>query len=44
LGIAILGFAFAYYYFTQNMKNTPAAATAGAPGTDAPDEGDDFDE
>ncbi|WP_141432602.1 PTS sugar transporter subunit IIC [Bacillus sp. 03113] len=42
LGIAILGFAFAYYYFTQNMNRTPAAA--GAADVDTFGEGDDFDE
>lgn len=42
LGIALLGFAFAYYYFTQNMKKTPAVAGVGDTGDAG--EGDDFDE
>ncbi|MFD1773987.1 PTS mannose/fructose/sorbose/N-acetylgalactosamine transporter subunit IIC [Paenibacillus rhizophilus] len=42
LGIAILGFAFAYYFFTQKMNSTPAAAAAGNGNTSV--EGDEFDE
>lgn len=42
LGIAILGFAFAYYYFTQKMNTAPALAEAAAAVTF--DQGDDFDE
>ncbi|MEZ0117607.1 PTS mannose/fructose/sorbose/N-acetylgalactosamine transporter subunit IIC [Heyndrickxia coagulans] len=40
LGIALLGFAFAYYYFTQNIHKTPAAAAE----TNTMEQGDDFDE
>ncbi|WP_018664850.1 PTS mannose/fructose/sorbose/N-acetylgalactosamine transporter subunit IIC [Heyndrickxia acidiproducens] len=42
LGIALLGFAFAYYYFTQNIHKTPA--TAAAAETNTMEQGDDFDE
>lgn len=44
LGIAILGFAFAYYHFTQNMKKRPATEIAGVTEVDALEEGEDFDE
>lgn len=42
LGIAILGFAFAYYFFTQNMNKIHAATAV--VGVETLGEGDDFDE
>lgn len=42
LGIAILGFAFAYYHFTQRINSTPAATAAGSGNISV--EGDEFDE
>lgn len=42
LGISIIGFALAYYYFTTEMNKTSAATNNGA--TVSMDEGDDFDE
>lgn len=43
MGVSIVGFAMAYYFFTTQInKATPA--TAGAPSENYEDEGDDFDE
>ncbi len=43
LGISLLGFALAYYYFTTTI-NKPAATVTDGTSSDSYDEGDDFDE